>query len=160
VSITRQLLVQFPVNNRTEHIQVRTFYDGLWSPWRSHRVLVAYTAPAVPIVTLTTGAHYITVSVSNPTPVGTQPTVTSWDIYRAVAGYESAAIRVAAGVSADWIDYAIASGVDYSYRARAIGSTGATTYSEWEYTETLVELFLAEGTAVTPTTDGGWATYA
>jgi lysophospholipase L1-like esterase len=129
---TRQLLVQFPTNNRTEHIQVRTFFDGLWSAWKSHRVAVAYTAPAVPIVDLTVGSSYITVNVSNPPKSGTQPTVTSWDVYRSVTGSESAAIRVAAGVSADWIDYAIASGVDYSYRALAIATTGATTYSAWE----------------------------
>jgi hypothetical protein len=122
------------VNNRTEHIQVRTFYDGLWSAWKSHRVAVAYTVPAIPVVYLTVDTASVTVTVENMAPSGTQPTVSTWDIYRAVTGSLSDAIRVAAGVSADWTDYAIASGVDYSYRALAIATTGATTYSEWEGT--------------------------
>jgi hypothetical protein len=77
------------------------------------------------------GPYAVTVRVTHPNPTGTQPAVRTWDIYRAVTGALAAAIRVAAGVSSDWTDYAVASGANYSYRAHALGDNGAKTYSEW-----------------------------
>jgi hypothetical protein len=43
----------FPVNNRTEHLQVRRMVSGLWSSYASVRVLVSYTPPATPSLEVT-----------------------------------------------------------------------------------------------------------
>lgn len=41
----RDAALDFPVNNRYEHEQVRIKYGGLWSSWSSVRVQIAYTPP-------------------------------------------------------------------------------------------------------------------
>lgn len=61
----------FPVNDRTEHLQVRRKVSGLASGWASVRVSVSYTPPMAPDVTVT--VHQVDgvdaallVTVSNP----------------------------------------------------------------------------------------------
>lgn len=53
VSTARSRAVEFAVNNRYEHVQIRVKFDGLWSAWASIRVHVSYTPPATPTLTLT-----------------------------------------------------------------------------------------------------------
>lgn len=74
----RSLAVNFDVDGRFEHVQVRIEDATLWSAWASVRVDVSYTAPPVPTFTLTPNAATgsIEVNVTNPTPVGDEPTVT------------------------------------------------------------------------------------
>jgi len=43
----------FPVNSRNEHLQVRVRTSGLWSTWASTRVLVSFTPPGAPTLTVT-----------------------------------------------------------------------------------------------------------
>ena len=43
----------FPVNTQYEHLQVRVRTSGLWSAWASTRVLVSFTPPASPTLTVT-----------------------------------------------------------------------------------------------------------
>ncbi|MCU1677270.1 MAG: hypothetical protein JWM93_2028 [Frankiales bacterium] len=131
----RSYALTFPVNNRPEHIQVRVKSGGLWSPWSSVRVDVAYTAPAAPTVTVTpdngsdgqfTPVRPPTISVaqSHPTPIGTQPAVTAVDVLRSTAGGPLELIAAAVPPSATFIDYTPASGVDYTYVVRAYGANG------------------------------------
>lgn len=51
-STARNAALSFPVNNRYEHVQVRIKANGLWSSWASVRVMVSYTPPAQPSVTV------------------------------------------------------------------------------------------------------------
>jgi hypothetical protein len=128
----RSRTVSYAVNGRYEHTQLRVRVTGLWSAWSSVRVLVSFTPPAVPVLTVTPNVTIGTVAVTvvNPSPTGGQPTVTSWDTYRRV-GPSGTAIRIAKGLNGAWTDYTPADGVDYRYLVRAIGTSGATTDSTW-----------------------------
>lgn len=84
---TRARSLTFETNNRAEHLQVRTRYQGLWSPWSSARVQVSFTRPPVPAVTLlpidtlnagSTDALLIT--ITNPAPTTGQPAVVYNDV--------------------------------------------------------------------------------
>ncbi len=79
----RSRSVSFAVNNRFEHVQVRVKYQTLWSTWASVRVQVSYTPPGVPTFTLTANntAGTLAVAITNPAPVGGEPTVASNDVY-------------------------------------------------------------------------------
>lgn len=118
--------------------------EGLVGTADTNSFSVAYTGPATPTLTVTgnTPAGAITVEHTNPTPTGSQPDVTSVDIFvrctagtypdgeRPVAGN---GIRVKTGLApdADWIDYAPASGRAYQYMVRAYGDNGTTGDSAW-----------------------------
>lgn len=79
---SRARTLTFETNNRTEHVQVRVRYSGIWSQWATARVLVSYTPPATPVVVLTPqdATASILVTITNPAPSGSQPTVASHDI--------------------------------------------------------------------------------
>lgn len=132
---TRTLALTFPVNNRFEHIQVRTQTGGIWSPYSSVRVNVSYTPPATPTLTLLTNSTLgrITVTPSHPTPSGGQPTVSSVNVHRRLASDTSVGIRIAKdqAASVPYVDATPASGVDYAYRVEAVGSNGTSTFSAW-----------------------------
>lgn len=129
----RSYLLTFDTNNRWEHIQVRVEDAGLWSPWASVRVQVDFTEPPTPeaevIAYNDTGR--ILVDITNPTPVGSEPAVSRNDIWRtsSVEGEMRVAVDVAANGAFN--DYAVASGVDYSYFIRAWGDNGTFADSAW-----------------------------
>lgn len=139
----RSRTVEFDTNQRWEHVQVRIRRDGLWSTWSSKRVEVSYTPPAEPAVAV--GVHTVvvdgvtyeaglTVAASHPTPQGDEPDVVAHDVWRRRAGTDGGdGIRVAADVtpSATWIDWAVASGIEYEYRVRAIGDNDTRRWSPW-----------------------------
>jgi hypothetical protein len=127
----RTVNVAFATNGRYEHVQMRVYYDALWSDWSSVRIAVAYTIPATPTVVVTPDDElgYIAVAATHPAPVGDQPVVACMDIYRSEAG--APAIRIAKSLVPTNIyrDYAVASLVGYNYIVAAVGTTGTTAYS-------------------------------
>lgn len=138
----RSRTVEFPANGQWEHVQLRIRRDGLWSPWASKRVEVSYTPPAVPTVTVTVHQVMVdgllrdaglAVSADHPTPAGDQPDVVSMDVHRRRVGESGDGIRVATDLdpSGQHIDFAVASGVAYEYRVRAIGDNDTRTWSAW-----------------------------
>lgn len=151
-SSTREYLVGFPVNGRTEHLQLRTRFDGLWSGWESVFLTVSYTAPAVPDVDtavfqvrgLPAGFRY---TVSTPEPGLGEPTPVGVEIWRRVQGTGGDGVRIAAGlpVGAVFDDYAVASGVEYEIRVRVFGNNGTAVWSEWVGAQPTVVLELASG---------------
>lgn len=81
------VLASFGTNSVPRVIQARTRTGGVWSAWASRNVTVSWTLPAVPTVTAVgedTQAfgmnHAVRVTVTNPTPTGTQPVVTSYEV--------------------------------------------------------------------------------
>ena len=132
---TRTVSVPFETNNRWEWVQVRVQQGGLWSAWSSIRVNVSYTQPATATLVAagnnTTGA--ITVTITNPTPSGGQPTVSYNDVYVRTVGDTSAGVRIATGVANNGTAtyWTPASGVAYEFLARTFGSNSTSTDSAW-----------------------------
>lgn len=133
----RSRAVTFPDNNVTRSIRVRVLYGGLWSPWSTVTVTVSYTPPAQPLVTATpvdVGAGVLSairVDVEDPAPVGDEPSVVAHDVW--VRGGPEGEIRLAADLPASlpYLWHLPASGVEYVFRARAVGDTGTSSWSEW-----------------------------
>lgn len=134
-SSARSAALTFPTNNRYEHLQVRLKVSGLWSSWADVRVQVSYTPPATPTITLTAnlGLAAIVLTPTQPTPTGTQPAVTSMDVWRRRTLVGGAGERIAAGVNATaaFYDYTPAGGVDYEYQVVANGNNSTSTASAW-----------------------------
>jgi hypothetical protein len=94
---------------------------------------VSYTPPAKPTLAIsadtTRGSAGLT--ITNPTPGAGQPAVSYNDIYRKKST-ETDYIRIATSVAEDgaWTDYTLASGVEYDYIIRAIGTDGSYADSD------------------------------
>jgi hypothetical protein len=140
----RSRTVTFETNDRYEHIQVRIKHDGLWSSWASIRVLVSYTRPPVPTLTITTSdtEAATSVAITNPTPAAGEPPVTHVRLFaRASAANPNAdpyrpypdgtRIEAFKPPNSTAIDHLPAGGVDYEYRAEAVGDNGTTSDSGW-----------------------------
>jgi len=143
-SATRTKSMAFPINNRDEHVQVRVRHNGLWSAYASHLVSVSYEPPAVPTLAISTNSTVggIVLTFTNPTPSAGQPTVAGNEVHVRVASggrqdlertVNDDGIRIAVDIANNgtFTDHAAASGVDYEYRARAIGSNGTRTFGTW-----------------------------
>lgn len=125
--------ISLPVNSETRQIELTTWNDeGLLSTVAYRIVSIAYTPPGTPTLTLSTVAVAGAIQVTIDNPVG-GVTVGSNDLYRRTVGDTGNGIRVRTNVGYDGVvtDWAVASGIDYSYRAKAIATTGATAFSAW-----------------------------
>ncbi|HET7303642.1 MAG TPA: glycine-rich protein, partial [Segeticoccus sp.] len=151
VGAARSTDVTFAVNNVTRVIQQRSKYQGLWSPWASVTVMVSYTPPPTPTVTLSpdNAAGATVLAIDNPPPGAGEPSVSYVDVYcRTAAGsvladayrpYSEAGVRLATWQPPGslWSDPVPASSpVVYEYRVVAVGSNGTTAASAWVSTAT------------------------
>ena len=90
--------------------------------------------PAAPllIAAVHSEQNEVTVHVSQPAPTGNQPTVQRVEIWRKPDGAQGNGIIVAVISTEEWFtDRSLASGEDYEYRARAVGSNGTVAWSPW-----------------------------
>lgn len=130
----REQVVDFDVNERWEHVQLAITYNGLTADWVSVRVYVSYTPPAEPTLEVddTTEEGAILVRATHPTPTGSEPTVTSVEIWRRLLDDTGDGERWFVGAPTElFTDWAVASGVEYAYRVKAVADNGAYTWSEW-----------------------------
>lgn len=113
-------------------------YDIEWTAWDSYdiasdpdvvRISVVFDPPTTPTAAVTEEDGYIEISVTNPPP-DTEPVTDHNDIFRRVAG-TSTWVRIATDIvdGGTYDDYAVASGVEYEYKARAVGVNGGTADS-------------------------------
>lgn len=130
--LTRSLLVEFDVNDRFEHVQVRVKSSSLWSDWASVQVDVSYTPPPTPTFTTypdaATGS--LLVMIANPTPVGDEPPAAYNDVYvDDGTGSERKATELATNTG--WRYWTPVSGRDYtgSIRVVAVAANGTTVSS-------------------------------
>jgi hypothetical protein len=132
-SSTRHAALSFPVNDRHEHLQVRVRHQSVWSPWSSTRILVSYTAPPIPTITVTPESQRgrVLVEVSNPAPGSQEPALEVNRIQRRPADGSEEWVTVAEVVNnGSWHDYTVASGVEYEYRVMARAGNGTSSTSE------------------------------
>lgn len=106
--------------------------DGLASDTASNTFTVTFTTPGTPTLTISpsTTYGYNLVTVTNPTPLGSQPAATYNEIWRyETSAGSGTAIRIATGVGSTALtgyfkDRTASSGVQYSYYARAFAASG------------------------------------
>ena len=81
-----------------------------------------FQAPATPLIEVTINETYINIDITNPDPVGEEPTVLYNHLYRREAG-ETTWQRIIAElpVNGEYDDYAVASEIVYEYRVVAVG---------------------------------------
>jgi hypothetical protein len=128
ISVDLQNGGQYVIKLRTKN------NDGLWSEYAILNAVVSYTPPAKPSITATGATGHIVIEIENPSPSGTQPTVAGNDVYKRINGEW---VRIAEGVNfVPYRDYAVASGVEYNYKVRAIGDNGTFSESNVDFTST------------------------
>ena len=145
-SVRDQLIAYSLINGTAYKVRVTTTNaEGLTATPDTNSFTVTYTLPATPTVTVTPNntTGVITVTPTQPTPGGGQPTVTSIDIFvrlssahtypdleRPVGG---AGIRIAAALppSTAWVDRACSSGIAYEYLVRSWADNGTFADSAW-----------------------------
>lgn len=139
VTGVRSVAFTFPVNSVRVHLQVRVENGGLWGPYATVPVQVSYTRPPIPTVTVTTRGDIggIAVQLGSAPPTAGQPTVTQCELYaRATVGDKYRPFPDGTRIArltptAAYIDQAVASAVDYSYRVVAVAANGTTAESGW-----------------------------
>ena len=144
-SVRDQVIAYTLVNGTSYKVRVTTVnVEGLTATPDTNSFTTTYTSPATPtvVVTPSTSLAKITVTPTQPTPGGGQPTVTSIDIFvRCAAGRNypdgerpvgGVGIRVGAALppSTAWVDYPSA-GVAYEYMVRANADNGTYADSAW-----------------------------
>ncbi len=118
-------------NNQSYTLRLRVNQPGnLFSSWTEINISVDYTAPALPILTLTpdkeTGS--IEVDIHNPPPTGTEPTPTHQELFRRKAGGQW--IKLANLLpNSKYVDYTPASGKTYDYRVIVHGDNDTSSTS-------------------------------
>ncbi|MGG4499024.1 DNRLRE domain-containing protein [Brevibacillus reuszeri] len=135
-SLNKARTIGMDLTNNTSYIlRVRIKNaDGLWSSWVEKSIVVSYTTPPTPLLTITAYGREgrIAVSIKNPTPTGTEPNVTSNDLYRREVGHEEwTRLKVGAPPNDTYYDFTVASGTEYEYMLRAFGDNGTITDSHY-----------------------------
>lgn len=143
----------FETNGRFEHVQLRTKYGGLWSPWSSSRVEVSYTPPPDPslVVALADDIGGNTVTITNPTPGTGEPSVAYNNVFVRTAEtspvtdsdrpYSETGTRIAfqKPLNSVLIDYIPAGDVVYEYRVEAVATNDTTAFSAWTAVDPIAE---------------------
>lgn len=150
-STARSHLTPYPTNDVTRDTQVRYEDAGLWSAWYTVTNPVSYTRPPTPTLSIaaSNSEGAVSVTLTNPTPATGEPAVSynnmhvrdtsGRDRYRPADGIR---FRKELPLNPTVLDHLAASGVNYEYRAEAVGSNGTTALSEWvpitEHVESVV----------------------
>ena len=157
-TVTRSLVVAFPVSNRYENLQVRIKNSGLWSAWSNVRLNVSYTQPSPGTVAVTpnNANGSLAITTTPATVGGGEPTPVSVDIYVRVLGDPTVGIRIAAAQppSGTYNWFGPASGVTYAVRTLTTGSNGAQRWSATVYV-TGIDGGAPSGTTFIKNIDGG-----
>ena len=118
--------------------------NGLWSDWAVNDFTVVFDAPAIPTIAVTpeTANGRTVIAITDPTPTGGQPDVTSHNLY--AIDPDGNVAYLGASASTTMYDYRAASGVEYLYYVEAYADSGEfSTSSQVAGTLTLLSLWVA-----------------
>jgi hypothetical protein len=109
--------------------------EGLASSVVSVNFTVSYTPPATPTLVCTpiSASGYIQVAITNPTPSGGQPVVSSQELWRRVGTDDTTQVRLVTGLASNvtYNDWRAAAVTSYQYRTQVFGVNGTATFSAW-----------------------------
>lgn len=118
-------------NNTSYKIRLRiNQQDGIFSPWTERNFSVSYTPPAKPILHIEpdTENASLVINIENPFSTGTQPNAVRQELFKRKRG--DTWIKIANLLPNDtYIDYAVASGVQYEYRSIVQGDNDTSRTS-------------------------------
>lgn len=135
--------VPFPDTGVSRTVQVRAKRGAsyAWSAWASVNVTVSHTAPMTPAITALTATdvagigftHALVATITQPTPSGGAPTVTSTEVYVRPTGDSSAGVLVdaVANAATSYTFKSPTSGITYQVRVRVVSADGRNAYSAW-----------------------------
>ncbi len=135
----RTVTLDFPINNQTEHVQVRVKVAGLWSLWATARVLASYTSPSPGVVTSVVGENNTASLLITLTPAAVgpgEPTPVTVDVYIRKIDQSGYGDLRATNLTptGEWRWWTPASGVEYAVRSLTYADNGATRWSVLEIT--------------------------
>lgn len=126
------LTVAYALANLTNYKLKVTVWDtyGIQSVEVVRLFSASFTPPAIPTLSnpVDNIRGAIILNITNPTPTGSQPSVTYNDIYR-MASDETVWTRIATNIANTFTDYTPMHNKIYKYKATAIGSNTSTTDS-------------------------------
>lgn len=129
---------QFPTNLVPRQVQARTQISGVWSSWATRNVNVDWTKPAVPTVTAVAqdessfgSTHAVRITVTNPTPTGSQPTVTTYTAWWRRVGETTERLIGGAAAGQPLVWHSPPSGIPVQVRVLVSAANGTQTYSTW-----------------------------
>lgn len=127
--VTLQDLTSYTYRLQTKNLK------GLASSQVSTTFNVDYVEPATPtlVVTAMTSLGVIRVAITNPTPTGGQPALSTQELWRRVVGDTSDGVMVESGLAsgATYDDWTPAASTAYQYRVSAKGTNGTSVWSAW-----------------------------
>lgn len=130
---TRTVTLDFPVNARTEHVQLRIKDAGIWSPWSTVQVEVSYAPPTAPLVEIhpDPGTGSLLLRITNPAP-GDGDVAAIYNDVLIDDGHGEERKATNLSTNTDWRYWTPRSGRDYSASIRvvAVAASGASTSSE------------------------------
>lgn len=95
--------------------------NGIVSSTGTRLVTPSYTSPETPVITaVDSGAGYVLVTITNPTPLGDKPEISRNDVYRRVHGTTTWTHIATTERGGSYRDYAAASGVSYDYKVTGV----------------------------------------
>jgi hypothetical protein len=128
-NISRQLDYLLSDNsNYTLELRIKNQY-GLLSDVATITIITDYVEPPKPIMIVSEGTGHIVIDISNPDPVGEQPTLSYNDVYKMIGG-EWVRIATNLPVNSQFRDYSVQSGKTHEYKVRAIGDNFTFVDSE------------------------------
>lgn len=130
----RSLGLTFPVNGRTEHIQVRVESGGIWSGWTDVTVDVSYTGPPVADVTITTNPDEgnLSLTYTTPAPTGSVPPAVYSNIYASTdGGTTPQRLATMLPISNVWTFQTPASNTDYLFQVGTVAANGVESFTDW-----------------------------
>lgn len=84
-------------------------------------VTSSFSTPMQPLAVVAAGESFVTIAITNPTPTGDKPDVTSNIIERRASGTDNPWVAIAAvAENGGYNDHAVRSGVAYDYRVRGV----------------------------------------
>lgn len=103
-------------------VSIATNAPGTPTITANRLLTTSYGAPMAPLVALTLGESYVSVSITNPAPTGSRPEVIRNDVERRRAG-SVAFVRIASvGYGGTYLDRAVASQDIYEYRVTGVSA--------------------------------------
>jgi len=131
------------VNSTPIHIQARNIVNALAGPWSSIRTPVAFTPPSPALGSVVAAGYALQLTMVRPARAQGEPATSYLNAHVTALTdgdrYRPKGVRIRIGTLLQpgvFLDYAVASGVDYGYEIESVADNGTTSMSALITTDT------------------------